>query len=318
MNSTLAKTNWDVVVIGGGPAGLSTATALKKGGVDSVLVLDRETEMGGIPRHCGHPPFGIAEYKKIMTGPVYARRIAESAIEAGVSISNKSTVTQLGPQGKLTVISPEGYTQLSAKRVVLATGVRETPRSARLISGSRGLGICNTGALQSMVYLKHLIPFRRPVVIGTEIVSFSALLTCKKAGIRPVAMVEESKSPTVQWPIHYAARFFGVPLLLQTTLRAIHGKNRVEAIEIIDGNGKTRELSCDGVVFTGRFTPESSLIRASHLALDQTTGSPIVDAHNRCSDPAYYAAGNILQPVTVAGKCWKEGQKTAQWIIEEL
>ncbi len=97
----------------------------------------------------------------------------------------------LGSGGELSIVSPAGSRKLAAKRVLLATGILETPRSARLVSGNRALGICTTGVLQSMVYLKNRIPFRRPVVVGTEIVSFSALLTCRDASIQPVAMLEE-------------------------------------------------------------------------------------------------------------------------------
>lgn len=169
-----------------------------------------------------------------------------------------------------------------------------------------------------MVYLKNRIPFHPPVVLGTEIVNFSALLTCRKAGIRPVAMLEKEPRATVQWPVHYTARLFGVPLLLHTRIISILGSDRVDAVRISDKSGNVREFACDGVLFTGQFTPESSLAQMSHLALDHGTGGPVVDQFGRCSDPAYYAAGNVLQPVEVAGKCWHKGRITAQWIAKDL
>jgi len=309
----------DVAIIGAGPAGLAAAITLKKEGIERVVVLDREAIAGGIPRHCGHIPFGVLEYKRVLTGPSYAKRIVETAQSAGVDILLKSTVTQLGRAGTISILSPQGSRELTAKRVLLATGTRETPRSARMVSGNRPLGICNTGTLQSMVYLKNKVPFRCPVVVGTEIVSFSALFTCKKAGIRPVAMLEENSHPTVRWPVYYGVNFFGVPLFLQTRIVSILGKDRVDAVRISDEKGNEREIACDGVLFTGQFTPESSLARMSYLELDPKTGSPVVDKFGRCSDPAYYAAGNVLlQPVKVAGKCWQSGQKTAQWIVKDL
>ncbi len=319
MNNTLKSDSCDVAIIGGGPAGLAAATELKKIGIERVVVLDRETEAGGIPRHCGHPPFGLFEYKRILTGPSYAKRIVQTAVDAGVEIRLKNTVTALGADGQLTIVSPDGVADLQAKRVLLATGTRETPRSARLVSGVRPLGICNTGALQSMVYLKNRIPFKRPVVVGTEIVSFSALFTCKKAGIKPVAMLEEAPGTTVKWPISYGAGLLGVPLSLRTKLVSIQGHERVESVLVADSDGNVRKIVCDGVLFTGLFTPESSLVRMSHLKIDENTGMPVVDAHGRCSDPAYYAAGNVLQkPVKVAGTCWKGGRETARWIAKDL
>ena len=308
----------DVAIIGAGPAGLAAATTLKKQGIEHVLVLDRESVAGGVPRHSGHPPFGIIEYARVMTGPTYAKRLVATAQRAGVDIALKTSVTRLGSDGVLTIATPEGTGELKAKRVLLATGVRETPRSTRLVSGDRILGISTTGALQSMVYLKNLIPFRNPVVVGTEIVSFSALLTCKKAGIKPVAMIEEQSSPTIAWPLHNATRLFGVPLFLNTQITNIIGKDRVEIVQVLDGKGNTHEIACDGVLFTGQFTPESTLARMSHLDLDYATGSPVIDQFGRCSDPAYYAAGNLLQPVNIAFNCWREGRRTAGWIAQDL
>ncbi len=319
MNNTLKSDSCDVAIIGGGPAGLAAATELKKIGIEKVVVLDRETEAGGIPRHCGHPPFGLFEYKRILTGPSYAKKIVQTAVDAGVEIRLKNTITALGADGQLTIISPDGVADLQAKRVLLATGTRETPRSARLVSGGRPIGIYNTGALQSMVYLKNRIPFKRPVVVGTEIVSFSALFTCRKAGIKPVAMLEEASGTTVKWPINYGAGLLGVPLSLRTKLVSINGHERVESVLVADSDGNIREIVCDGVLFTGLFTPESSLVRMSHLKIDENTGMPVVDAHGRCSDPSYYAAGNVLQkPVKVAGTCWKGGREAARWIAKDL
>ncbi len=106
---------------------------------------------------------------------------------------------------------------------------------------------------------------------------------------------------------------------MHTRIVSILGRDRVDAVRIADENGNEREIACDGVLFSGQFTPESSLARMSYLELDQQTGSPVVDKFGRCSDPAYYAAGNVLlQPVRVAGKCWQSGQKTAQWIVKDL
>ena len=339
MTDAFNTTSYDVIIIGAGPAGLSAALELKKAGIDRLIVLEREAEAGGIPRHCGHPPFGIHEYKQLLTGPNYARKLVRTAHQESIIIALNHTVTQLGPAGKVTVVSPGGVRELTAQRVLLATGTRETPRSARLVSGDRALGICNTGALQSMFYLKQLVPFRRPVVVGTEIVSFSALSTCRKAGIKPVAMIEENLKPTIRWPIHYVAKLFGVPLLVGTQIDKILGDKRVEAVQLKDKQGNSRLLDCDGVLFTGQFTPESTLARMSHLELDEATGSPIIDQFGRCSDPLYYSAGNLQQyypadrtpyippyytadnlpqPVDVAGRCWAEGQKTAQWIAKDL
>jgi len=337
MTEIFKKEIVDVAVIGAGPSGLSAAITLKKLGIQKVVVLEREAEAGGVPRHCGHPPFGIREFKRVLTGPVYAKKIVETAQNAGVIIKLKTTVTMLGAGGELILTSPEGTMHMIAKRVLLTTGIRETPRSARLVSGSRALGIFTTGALQSMVYLKNRIPFRNPIIVGTEIVSYSALLTCRNAGIEPVAMLEENSCPSVRWPIYKLASWFGVQLFLQTKLVKILGQERVEAVEISAKNGPVQNIACDGVLFTGQYTPESSLARISHLELNPQTSSPEVDEFGRCSDPVFYAAGNVVQPsrdqakvpiyytnknlpnpVEDAGQCWSQGRTTAKNIVKDL
>ena len=177
----------EVAVVGGGPAGLAAATELARQGVD-VLVLERNAEPGGIPRHCGHPPFGMREFGRVLRGPEYARRLARRAREAGVRILAPASVLALLPGGKLAITSDAGFGRLSARIVLLATGVRETTRAGRLIGGTKPAGVMNTGALQGLVYLAGQTPFRRPLILGSELVSYSALLTCRHAGIRPVAM----------------------------------------------------------------------------------------------------------------------------------
>ncbi|MDY6860366.1 MAG: FAD-binding protein, partial [Pseudomonadota bacterium] len=179
----------DVVIVGAGPAGLAAAAELKARGVGSVLVLEREAQAGGIPRHCGHFPFGMREFHRLLRGPAYAARLLARAQAAGAVIKTGVTVTALHPGPGLSVASAGGLRQITARRVLLCTGVRESTRAARLIGGTKPGGVLSTGALQGMVHLQALRPFRNPVVLGTELVSFSALLTCRHLGIRPAAMI---------------------------------------------------------------------------------------------------------------------------------
>lgn len=308
----------DAAVVGGGPAGLSAATRLRQKGLERVVILERESAAGGIPRHCGHSPFGMREFHRCLTGPRYAAKLAEKALDSGVEIRTGTTVVSALPGGSLILSDRQGQAELKARRVILATGVRETPRAARLVGGTRPLGILTTGALQAMVQLKGRVPFRRPLIVGSELVSFSALLTCRQARMKPVAMLEERKGITARAFLRILPTFLGVPLLLGNKLEAIHGKVRVEGVTLSDADGRYKELACDGVVFTGLFTPESTLVRMGHLALDPATGGPAVDARGRCSDPAYFAAGNLLRPVETAGWCWQEGRTIADFVLESM
>lgn len=308
----------DVAVIGGGPAGLSAAAELKRRGIGQVVVFDRDVEAGGVPRHCGHPPFGLREFGRILTGPAYARRLVRHALQAGVEIRLNHAVVALHPEGHLELATPDGRIAVRARRVLLATGIRETPRSARLVTGTRPVGVINTGALQAYVHLQGMIPFRRPVIVGTELVSLSAIATCLTHGIRPVAMVEARPRPTARWPLALLPHLLGIPVHYRTEIAAIEGDGRVESVTLQKPDGERTRLACDGVLFTGRFVPEASLVRLSHLTLDAHSGGPRIDQFGRCSDDRYFAAGNLLRAVETAGWSFREGRRIAGYIADDL
>ncbi|MGD1876110.1 MAG: NAD(P)/FAD-dependent oxidoreductase [Kiloniellaceae bacterium] len=316
----------DVAIVGGGPAGLAAATRLKERGVASVAVLDREPAAGGIPRHCGHYPFGLRECHRLLRGPDYARRLVARAEAAGVDIHPATTVVAVAPGPRLMLSTADGKAEMTARRVLLATGVRETSRAARFIGGDRPLGVVSPGALQSMVYLGGAQgarrPFASPVILGSELVSFSAILTCRHAGIRPVAMVEAGARITARRFAAALPRLFGIPLHLGTTHTAIHGRSRVEGVSLRGPDGGEWDIETDGVIVTGAFTPEATLARLGHLALDATdnggSGGPVIDQFGRCSDPAFFAAGNLLRPVETAGWSWQEGVAAGDALADSL
>jgi NADPH-dependent 2,4-dienoyl-CoA reductase/sulfur reductase-like enzyme len=307
----------DVLIVGAGPAGLSAAAELRRLGVARVLVLDRDTAPGGVPRISGHSPYGLREFRRPMFGPTYARALAERARGAGAEILTGTTVTALHPGPRVSVTSDAGTAEIAAQLVLLATGVRETSRAGRLVGGTKPGGVMTTGALQGLVYGAGRRPFRRPVVIGSELVAFSALLTCRHAGIRPAAMVEPGARITARHPAEGLPWLLGIPLLLETELISIEGRDRVEGVVLAAG-GAERRVETDGVIFTGRFRPEAALIRESHLVLDPATGGPEIDEYGRSSDPAVFAAGNLLRPVETAGWCWEEGRAVARAMARAL
>jgi thioredoxin reductase len=306
----------EVIVIGGGPAGLGAATTLARAG-RRVLVLDREAEAGGIPRHCGHYPFGMREFSRVLRGPDYAARLVAAALAAGVTIRTRATVTALRPGGVVDITSDAGPETLAASAVLLATGVRESSRAARLIGGQKPGGVISTGALQGMVYLNRQRPFRQPVILGTELVAFSALLTCRHAGIRPLAMIEPGRRITARQPVQLLAGLVGVPIRLESDIALIHGRTRVEGVTLSSADGP-KDLPADGVIVSGGFRPDAALLRGSHLAVDPASGGPVIDRWGRLSDSAYFAAGNLLRGVETAGWCWSEGRRTAAAILASL
>lgn len=303
----------DIAIIGAGPAGLGAAAELGRLGLGRITVIEREPVAGGIPRHCGHSPFGMREFHRILGGQAYAQRLADTARAAGAEILCDTTATALLDGPALELTGPGGMFRLNARAVLLATGTRESSRVQRLIGGQKPGGVIPTGALQGLVHQNHQIPFRRPVVLGTELVSFSALLTCRQAGIRPVAMIETGPRILARAPAGQLPRLMGVPLHLNTRITAIHGRDRVTGVTLSGAQGETH-LDCDGVLLTGAFRSEAALLAASDAVIDPRSTGPVIDSFGRCFTPGYFAAGNLLRPVETAGACWDEGRRAARAI----
>lgn len=288
----------DVVIIGGGPAGLACAARLRERGVSDVVVLERETETGGVPRHCGHWGFGWESHRKLMNGPAYAARLRDEA--KGIDVRVKHTVLEFKSNTVMRVHAPHtGIVDMEARHVVLATGARESSRAARLIGGTRQSGVMNTGTLQQLVYLKGLKPFTRPVIIGGEWVSFSALMTCKHAGLRPAAMIVENRAIDAPVAFKWGARlWYRVPVLEATRLVAIHGTAAVEAVEV-ERMSKRRTIACDGVIVSGEFVHEDTLLKGSkQISLTR--------------------AGNVDGELKTAGKTALAARAVADAVAEKL
>jgi NAD(P)H-nitrite reductase large subunit len=253
----------------------------------------------------------------VLSGATYVRRLVDRASTAGVDIRLRHSVT--GLEGTtVQAMSPDGSTSIVARRVVIATGIREASRAGLLMPGQRPLGVLTTGALQDYIHLRNLAPFRRPVIVGSELVTMSAILTCRSGDIRPVAIIEDEARPRVGYPTGLFPRLMGIPVHYRTTIEDIIGTRRVEAIRLRHGDGSTLLVECDGVLLTGRFTPESSLARMSGIMIDARTGGPAVDTTGRTAADGVYAAGNVLRAVRTAGQCWSEGRRVAQAIVHAL
>lgn len=310
------KMDHEIVIVGAGVAGLAAAAELHRSGLRDIVVLERSTEPGGIPRLCAHRGFGVREFRQLLQGPEYARRLVTAA--EGVDIRNGHALLGIDPDSTLRIAGPAGPSTLRARCVLIALGTRETPRSTRLVGGSRPWGVYTTGSLQQVVHAAHQRPCRRAVIVGSEFVALSNLLTFRHAGIVPVAIVEEAHHTVApRWLTWAAGVAFRTPLLTGARPVAIHGTARVEALEI-DHQGRRRLLACDGVIFTGGFVPDAAPLWGSPITIDPGTGGPVVDQYGRTSIPSIFAAGNVLRPVEPSWTVWQEGRAVAQAMAAQL
>ncbi len=310
--------NCDVAIIGAGPSGLSAANRLRELGIKDVVLIEREAMAGGVPRHCGHSPFGMREFKRVLSGKQYADKLTNLALKLGVQLLLNTTVVKINENGVLELSSFSGVQSLKANKVLICTGCREMPRSTRLVSGDRPMGVLTTGALQSIIYSKQALPFKRPVIIGSETVSFSAILSCRHAGMRPVAMIEANPRITAMQIAKWLPKTLGIELLTNTSLQAIHGRERVESVTLKNASGNLQTIQCDGVIFSGKFVAEASLAKMGHLEIDRLSGGPVIDQYYRCSNPNYFACGNMVHPVDTAGWCWAEGKHVADLMAANI
>ncbi|MFG2017957.1 NAD(P)/FAD-dependent oxidoreductase [Actinomadura geliboluensis] len=320
MSTTRTRLTPAVAIVGGGPAGLRAARELAGAVPGRPLVLEREQHAGGIPRHCAHTGFGVRDLHRVLTGPEYARRMAAGAERAGADVRTGAMVTGWSADGALEVTAPDGLYEVRAGAVVLATGARERPRTARLVPGDRPDGVFTTGHLQNLVHLRHGRPGLRAVVVGSELVSWSAVLTLREAGCRTVLMTSERPHGEAYAALPVAGRLgLRVPLRTRTRVTRIIGKRRVEAVQIEDvDTGRRHVVPCDTVVFTGDWIPDNELARSAGLDLDPGTLGPAVDGALRTSRPGVFAAGNLLHPVDTADIAALDGAHVARSVLDHL
>ena len=289
-----------VLVIGGGPAGLAAAVGMAA--TDDVLVLEREARAGGVPRHCDHTGFGIRDLRRMLRGPAYAEAWRDRATGAGVELREGAMVTDWVGDRAVAVTSPGGRFEISADAVVLATGARERPRPARRIPGDRAEGVMTTGQLQQLVHLHGRSVGERAVVVGGELVSWSAVMTLREAGCRTVAMTTPYEKAEAYSLFRLAGRTaLRVPVRPRSRVVEIRGRGRVGEVvlERLD-TGRRDVVECDTVVMTGDWVPDHELARSGGLELDPGTRGPVVDAALRTSAPGVFAVGNLLHPVETA------------------
>lgn len=302
----------DVVIVGSGPAGLSAAIELRRRGAGRVVVYERELEPGGIPRHSNHLGYGIRDLHRVTTGPRYAAHLVRTAERAGVEIEVGRTVRSFA-SGEVSSTGVGGPAVVRAGAVLLATGVRERPRSARLVPGDRPAGVLTTGALQQFSAVQQRVG-TRAVIVGAEHVSFSAVLTLAHTGCEVAAMVTTLPRHQTYAPLRLTATRHRVPIRTGVDVAEVVGRDRVEAVVLTDG----QRIECDTVVFTGDWVPDHELARSGGLPMLPSAKSPIVDTGSRTEQRGVFAIGNLTHPAETADVCALGGRAAATHVMDWL
>jgi thioredoxin reductase len=314
----------DVAVIGGGPAGISACLELCAQARLSIGLFEGEQALGGMPRSC-HVFFGLRDRKRLYTGPVYARKLDHLIRNTRVRVHTDSRVLNVvpgvpGATHEVHVLSPEGPKSFRSRSILLATGCFESSRSERLLPGTRPSGIITTGTLQQLVNLRHVKPGNRALIVGSEHVALSSVITLGRAGISIAGIVErDTELQTYASLATFMSRLFDFPIFKNTDIHRIVGDRRVEGVELLTGaRREVLQVECDTVVMTGRFRPDSSLIDSTPIEKDPSTLGPAVDINLMTSVPNIFAAGNVLRGADMHDLCALEGRLAARGILRNM
>lgn len=296
--------NYDIVIIGGGPAGLGAAVEAYEKGVKNIVIIERDKYLGGILEQCIHNGFGLQEFKEELTGPEYAQRFIDKVEEYDINVMLETMVLEITPDRIVKAVnSKEGVFTIKAGAIILAMGCRERPRGAIMIPGTRPAGILTAGTAQRYVNMEGYLPGKEIVILGSGDVGLimARRLTLEGAKVKAVVELMPYSSGLTR-NIVQCLEDFNIPLLLSHTVIEIHGKDRVEGVTIakVDENREpimetAQYISCDTLILSVGLIPENELSQKAGIELDPITGGPIVNEMLETSVPGIFACGNVLQ-----------------------
>jgi thioredoxin reductase len=306
---------YDVVVIGGGPAGLAAALGARRAGAGDVLLIERDKRLGGILNQCIHDGFGLFLYHDSITGPEYAERLIDDVVREGIRCETGAMALDLSSDGLLRVNARSGYRTIRGRSVVLAMGCRERTREMIEIPGTRPAGIFTAGTAQNLVNLQNVRIGHEAVILGSGDIGLIMARRLTFEGIAVKGVFELLPwTSGLERNVRQCLMDFGIPLALSSTVIEVRGRDRVESVVVagVDGNlrpvpGSEREVRCDTLLVSVGLIPENELAKRAGVELSPLTGGAVVDETLMTSVPSIFSCGNVLHIHDVADFASHEG-----------
>ena len=317
----------ELVIVGGGPAGMAAALAARTAGVEDVLLLERDQHLGGILNQCIHPGFGLHHFKAELTGPEYADRFVNLVKEdPGIEVSLRSFVVKMTGEKEISYLRPGALEEVKARAIILATGCRERTREMIQVPGSRPAGIYPAGLAQKMVNIEGWIPGREAVIIGSGDIGLIMARRMALEGLAVKAVIEIQKtSRGLVRNVVQCLEDFGIPLYLQHRVSMIHGRDRVEKVDVVKVDGDLKdipgsgfEIACDTVLVSVGLIPENELLEMAGAEIDRRTNTPVAPGVNLTSIPGVFACGNACKVYDLVDWVTRDSELAGKMAAEYL